>query len=75
MNLEDDVMVAVEQLQVREKLGFSEAVNRLARAGAAVSAFGPNRKPVVLKTFDVGHMIDVSNVAEALEYLETHDDR
>lgn len=75
VKLDDDVAAAVEQLKSSENLGFSEALNKLARAGVTVVGQGATRRPMVLPTFDMGAMLDVSNVAEALEFLETHDDR
>lgn len=75
MKLDDDVAAAIEQLRERERLGFSEALNRLARIGLATGE--PARRSLTFEpmTFDTGVMADVSNVAEALEYAELNDDR
>lgn len=75
MKLDEDVVAAVEQLRAKDNLGFSEAVNRLARAGASVVMTGAKRPAFVLPTIDLGQMLDVSNVAEALEFTESTDDR
>lgn len=75
MKLDEDVAAAVEQLRSSERLGFSEALNRLARAGASVVGAGANRRTFSQPTVDLGEMVDVSNVAEALEFSELSDDR
>jgi metal-responsive CopG/Arc/MetJ family transcriptional regulator len=67
VNLDDDVVAAVDQVRRRRGLGFSAAVNELARAGMAKRA---EPKQFVQKTSSVGLKIDVTNVAEALEELE-----
>ena len=66
VDLEPDVLAAIEELQQDRHLGRSEAVNELVRAGALVS--GP-RARFVQRTKAIGVRIDVSNVAEALEAL------
>jgi len=75
VKLDDDVAAAIEQLRLREPLGFSAALNRLARAGAAVIGSDESRKPFKQPTVDLGHMVDVSNIAEVLEVMESDDDR
>jgi hypothetical protein len=75
VKLDDDVVAAIDQLRAKENLGFSEAVNRLARAGASVVGAGLARHLFVQPTFNFGEMMDVANVAEALEFAELHDDR
>lgn len=75
MKLDDDVFAAVGELRVKEDLGFSEAVNRLARAGVSVVGAGLTRRAFVQPTIDLGPMVDVSNVAQALEFAESNDDR
>lgn len=67
VDLEPDVLAAVEVLQQERHLGRSEAVNELVRAGAAVAH---PRVRFVPRTAAIGVRIDVSNVAEALEALE-----
>ncbi|AXT85146.1 CopG family transcriptional regulator [Aeromicrobium sp. A1-2] len=75
VNFDDDVIAVVERLRALEQLGFSEAVNRLARAGASVVGADVERPAFVQPTVDLGQMTDVSNVAEALELAEANDDR
>jgi len=70
VNLDDDVAAAIAKLRTQRGLGLSEAVNELVRAGLAVPT---QRKPFHQKTLNLGTMIDVSNVAEAIELLEGPD--
>jgi hypothetical protein len=67
VDLEPDVLAAVEALQTERHLGRSEAVNELVRAGAVATR---PRDLFVQRTAALGVRIDVSNVAEALEALE-----
>lgn len=67
IDLDPDVLAAVEVLQRTRNLGRSEAVNELVRAGAVASR--PTGR-FVQRTTAIGVRIDVSNVAEALEALE-----
>ena len=53
-------------------MGLSEAVNELIRAGLSNK---PSRRPYVHRTHKMGLLIDVTNVAEALELLEGPDHR
>lgn len=75
MKLDEDVAAAIDQLRSGEPLGFSEALNRLARAGAAAIGASRDRKPFKQMTVDLGLMVDVSNIAEVLEVLELEGDR
>jgi Arc/MetJ family transcription regulator len=70
VNLDDDVAAAIADLRARRGIGLSEAVNELVRAGLTVPT---QRKPFVQKTANLGVMIDVSNVAEAIEIAEGPD--
>ena len=67
VQLDDDVAAAVAQLRRQQDLGLSEAVNSLVRRGLGRR---PPRQPFVQRTAELGRMIDVSNVAEALEQLD-----
>jgi hypothetical protein len=67
VNLDEDVVVAVEQLRQKQGMGLSEAVNQLARAGMSRK---PRRTPFRQRTARIGLNVDVSNVAEALEQLD-----
>lgn len=68
INLDPDVSAAVERLRRNEGLGVSEALNRIARAGLVATGRRPRFKQ---RTFDMGEfLVDVSNVAEALDIIE-----
>lgn len=67
VNLDDDVSSAARELVATRRLGFSEAVNELARAGLRASA---PRRPFQQRRSDLGLRIDVSDVAEALDLLD-----
>lgn len=69
MSLDDDVAAAVEQLRRARKVGLSEAVNELVRAGLQAPVSDAR---FVQRTADMGTGIDVRNVAEALELAEGH---
>lgn len=71
INLDPDVAAAADQLRRRKHIGLSEAINELARAGLMAR---PDRPLFRQRTHDLGLAIDVSNVAEALEYLDTAGD-
>jgi hypothetical protein len=67
ISLDDDVAAAVQRMRAERNIGLSEAVNELARAGLAVPS---QRTRFVQRTFPMGARIDVTNVGDALEYLE-----
>jgi hypothetical protein len=67
VNLDPDVLAAAEQLRRSRHIGLSEAVNELARSGMRLR---PQRQPFRQRTHDLGLTVDVSNVAETLEYLD-----
>lgn len=67
VEFEQDTAKAVEQLRRTQGGGVSAAVNQLIRQGL----MAPREQPrFVQRTSSMGAMIDVSNVAEALEILE-----
>jgi hypothetical protein len=69
VTLADDVAAELQRLRRERSIGVSEALNELARAGMA-HANRP-RQPFVQRTHDFGaSLIDVTNVADALEQLE-----
>lgn len=68
INLDPDVAAAADRLRREKHIGLSEAINELARQGLMAH---PDRQPFRQRTRDLGLAIDVSNVAEALEYLDT----
>ena len=65
LRLDDDVAAEVERLRRRDGVGRSEAVNRLIRDG-------PSRPRAtrrdVHEAREIGRRMDVSNIAEVLEY-------
>jgi predicted transcriptional regulator len=67
VTLDDDVAAAVRQLREDRHIGVSEAINELARAGLRRRR---ERQVFRQDSVDLGLRIDVSNVAEALEFLE-----
>ena len=66
IELDADTAKAVERLR-REGRGVSESVNELIRRGLAAEG---TAQPFVPRTRRLGIAIDVSNVADALDYLE-----
>ena len=68
VTLDDDVAAAVARVRRERGLGVSEAVNELARAGLAVKR---RRRPYRQRRAKLGLRIDVTDVAEALDVLET----
>jgi hypothetical protein len=59
---------AVDQLRRRERIGISEALNRIARAGLTSRA---TRQPFRQRSFPMGPFkVDVTCVAEAIERVE-----
>lgn len=67
VDLADDVAAAVDKARRERGLGLSEAVNDLVRAGLL-----PRERPRFRqRRNDMGMRIDVSNVGEAIELLES----
>jgi uncharacterized protein YfiM (DUF2279 family) len=67
VHLDADVTAAIDRLRRQRRMGLSEAVNHLARAGMAV---GTRKSPFRQRSASIGLRIDVTNIAEALEVLE-----
>ncbi|MDQ3571915.1 MAG: CopG family transcriptional regulator [Actinomycetota bacterium] len=67
LNLADDVVAAVKRLRRERGLGLSEAVNELARRGLRERE---DTAPFEQDSSPMGALIDVANVAEALDLLE-----
>lgn len=68
VTLEKDVAAAVERMRRREGIGVSEALNRILRAGLIAT---PPRERFRQPAARMGpFVVDVSNVAEALEVAE-----
>jgi hypothetical protein len=73
VNIADDVTAELDRLRNERSLGLSEALNELARAGMARQR---PRRPFVQQTHDFGRtLIDVTNVAKAIELAEGPDHR
>jgi Arc/MetJ family transcription regulator len=67
ITLDEDVYAAVQRLRKDRDLGLSEAVNELARAGMGA----PVERPLFRqRSMDLGLLVDVSNVQEALDIGE-----
>lgn len=65
--LDDDVVAALDRLRREKGLGLSEALNQLVRNGLHEREPPPRAR---LESSDLGLRIDVSNVAEALDFAE-----
>jgi Ribbon-helix-helix protein, copG family len=72
VELDDDTAAAVQRLRDEERRGLSDAVNELIRRGMVQRR---EETPFVPRSMDLGLRIDVSNVADALDYLEGVDAR
>jgi hypothetical protein len=71
ITLADDVVAGIEKLRRERDLGLSEAVNDLVRAGLTREQ---PRPPFRQRTYDMGLTVDVANIGEVIELLETADD-
>ena len=70
VTLNDDVAAEVERLRRERGIGVSAAINELARAGmAGTSATSPFRQ----RSVPLGLRIDLSNIAEVLDILDSDD--
>ncbi len=72
VELDADTAKVVEQLRKESGKGVSEAINELIRR--AVLAPETSR-PFVQRTHPLGLMIDVSNVSDAIDFLEVPEAR
>ncbi|MDE0067518.1 MAG: ribbon-helix-helix protein, CopG family [Acidimicrobiaceae bacterium] len=72
VELDDDTAKALAQLRNESGMGVSEAVNCLLRRGLLAET---SPKPFVQQTRRLGIRIDVTNVAEAVDFLEGHQAR
>lgn len=72
IDLDADAVAAVAALRRERRLGLSEAVNELIRHGLAVRSARPDYQP---RTTQLGLLIDVANIADALEVLEGSESR
>jgi hypothetical protein len=67
IEFDPDTAKAVQRVRRERGIGVSEAVNELIRRGMMRQE---PRRAFRQKTFPLGIMIDVANVADALEVLE-----
>ncbi len=68
VTLADDVAAAVEKLRRERGLGQSEALNELVRLGLRQR---PARKRFRQRTQSLGLQVDVTDIADAIELLES----
>ncbi|MBV9120334.1 MAG: CopG family transcriptional regulator [Chloroflexi bacterium] len=66
VTLDDDVVAAVEQVRQQQRIGLSEAVNQLVRAGIQ----RPERRPYRHRSSNVTLKVDVSNIGAVLDLLD-----
>jgi len=71
IRLDDDVTAAARRLQQTEKIGFGQAVNRLARRGAdrADARTAPYARPVPLRSLG-GSRFDLTDTEDVIDLLE-----
>lgn len=67
VTLSDDVAAAVTRIRRDQGVGVSAAVNQLVRRGLAEPR---SQRPFRQRTSRMGALIDVTDVADALEHLE-----
>jgi metal-responsive CopG/Arc/MetJ family transcriptional regulator len=67
ITLDDDVAAALERIRRERSMGLSEAINELVRAGLKAK---PSRRPFRQQSRRMGLRVDVTNVADTLEWLE-----
>lgn len=71
LNLDDDVARPIAEIAKRSHRSMSRVANDLLRAGLRASQRMPRLEPYEPTVFDTGEpLIDVTDVAEALEQLE-----
>lgn len=67
VTLDDDVAAEVARLRRRRRIGVSEAVNELVRAGMSTKT---TRAPFRQRTVEFDLLVNVDDVAEVLELLD-----
>jgi hypothetical protein len=70
VNLDDDVAAEVERLRRERGLGLSAALNTLAREGIGAGN-GDRGQDFTQPTADLGLRLDVTDIAEVLDVLES----
>lgn len=71
VRFDDDVAAAVRALRAEESIGVNEAVNALIRRGLTVRPTD-RRTRYRPRSRDMGMLIDVANVQEALDLADGH---
>ena len=67
INLDDDVVAAVELLRKTKGLGLSEALNELARRGLVLPS---SERAFEQRTYELGLKVDVTNIGDVLDALD-----
>ncbi|MGA9112550.1 MAG: ribbon-helix-helix protein, CopG family [Candidatus Dormiibacterota bacterium] len=67
VDLDDDVVAAIDQMRRGGSVGLSQVVNQLIRAGLLQT---PRVRRFRQRSAPLGLRVDASNVAEALETLD-----
>lgn len=70
ITLDPDVAAEVDRLRRTEDIGPSEAVNRLARAGLALS---PDHYHLNIPGYVMSARVDYTSIADTLELLDGED--
>ncbi len=74
LNLDDDVAGRLRELAKRQGRSLSRTVNDVLRAGFRALEAPVARQPYAARAFDTGRpLLDVTDVAAALEVLEAAD--
>jgi hypothetical protein len=74
LNLDDDVAAQLTALSRESAVSMSRVANELLRAGLRAACQPVEAPPYVAPTFDTGRpLVDVTDVAAALEVLERAD--
>jgi len=68
VTFDDDVAAAIGELRRARSIGLSQAVNELIRSGLGIRR--PKRARFRQRTYPLGLLIDVTDVADALEIAE-----
>ncbi len=68
VTFDDDVAAAIRELRRARSIGLSQAVNELIRSGLGIRR--PKRARFRQHTYPLGLLIDVTDVADALEIAE-----
>ena len=70
IRLDPEVAAAAERLRDERHIGLGEAVNELARTGLVRKSSSARFRQ---RTASVGIKVDVTNIADTLELLDSHD--